>query len=280
MSQLGEDYKKIDAIVADTTADNWIVSRLDQTKKDLKQLFKDYRFSEAVELVYHFVWDDLADWYIEASKAEKNSHVLAYVLEESLKLSHPIAPFATETIWQALPWIEDGNLLINQVQKETIKYGIIEAGSFDQLKTFITEVRSLKAKLKVTNKKLEVNFLNDSLIKDNKNLIKIMCNLSDVVESDNPEGIRIPSISRQAWLKVSNDTLKAYRKDLEDKINETTKSITMLEKRLGNKNYLEKAPEALVNETKNNLAESKQLFKKLSEELEQATSNQLEDKNQ
>ena len=47
-----------------------------------------------------------------------------------------------------------------------------------------------------------------------------------------------------------------------------------------NKNYLEKAPEALVNETKNNLAESKQLFKKLSEELEQATSNQLEDKNQ
>ena len=54
----------------------------------------------------------------------------------------------------------------------------------------------------------------------------------------------------------------------------------MLEKRLGNKNYLEKAPEALVNETKNNLAESKQLFKKLSEELEQATSNQLEDKNQ
>ena len=280
LSQLGEDYKKIDAIVADTTADNWIVSRLDQTKKDLKQLFKDYRFSEAVELVYHFVWDDLADWYIEASKAEKNSHVLAYVLEESLKLSHPIAPFATETIWQALPWIEDGNLLINQVQKETIKYGIIEAGSFDQLKTFITEVRSLKAKLKVTNKKLEVNFLNDSLIKDNKNLIKIMCNLSDVVESDNPEGIRIPSISRQAWLKVSSDTLKAYRKDLEDKINETTKSITMLEKRLGNKNYLEKAPESLVNETKNNLAESKQLFKKLSEELEQATSNQLEDKNQ
>ena len=68
-----------------------------------------YRFSEAYDTLYHFVWDDLADWYIEASKAEPNKQLLAYLLETVLILAHPFAPFVTETIWQTLAWEGDSS---------------------------------------------------------------------------------------------------------------------------------------------------------------------------
>ena len=62
------------------------------------------RFSEAYDVLYHFVWDDFADWYIEASKAGPNLPLLQHCLESILTIAHPFAPFVTETIWQTLGW--------------------------------------------------------------------------------------------------------------------------------------------------------------------------------
>ena len=59
-------------------------------------------FAEAYDTLYHFVWDDFADWYIEASKVLPNSGLLAKCLAQIVKLAHPFAPFVTETLWQAL----------------------------------------------------------------------------------------------------------------------------------------------------------------------------------
>jgi valyl-tRNA synthetase len=68
---------------------------------------ENHRFSDAGQAVYHFLWDDFADWYIETSKVQGNLDLLLYVLENILKLAHPFAPFVTETIWQQLPYKED-----------------------------------------------------------------------------------------------------------------------------------------------------------------------------
>ena len=61
---------------------------------------QNYRFAEASETVYHTIWSTVADWYIEASKTQENPELLAWVLETCLKITHPFAPFVTETIWQ------------------------------------------------------------------------------------------------------------------------------------------------------------------------------------
>ncbi|HEV2412403.1 MAG TPA: valine--tRNA ligase, partial [Candidatus Saccharimonadales bacterium] len=84
--------------------DHWFLGRLKTQANKVTRLLDSYRFAEAFEIVYHLVWDDFADWYIEASKLEPNDSVLAYSLETILKLVHPFAPFVTETIWQTLKW--------------------------------------------------------------------------------------------------------------------------------------------------------------------------------
>jgi len=111
-----------------TLPDRWILSREHQLINRVNELFHEYRFNEAAQEIYHFLWDEYCDWYIEASKVTLNggdkdaTHntraVLVHTLEQSLRLLHPIMPFVTEEIWQHLPhegealmvakWIEGG----------------------------------------------------------------------------------------------------------------------------------------------------------------------------
>src|SRR5207253_7981493 len=101
-----------------------------------------YRFSEAYDTLYHFVWDDLADWYIEASKAEENKPLLALVLESVLKIAHPFAPFLTETIWQTLAW-EEGSILATAEWPAVPQADAKRAAAFESVKEVITEARAV-----------------------------------------------------------------------------------------------------------------------------------------
>lgn len=88
--------------VPHSSADHWILSRLADTTQHITKNLDSLRFSDAGDKLYHFIWDDLADRYIEASKTRPNSPLLAYVLSTCLKLAHPFAPFVTEAIWQEI----------------------------------------------------------------------------------------------------------------------------------------------------------------------------------
>jgi len=112
-----------------TLPDRWIISREHNLINRVNDLFREYRFNEAAQDIYHFLWDEYCDWYIEASKVilngsdERAKHntraVLVHVLEHALRLLHPMMPFVTEEIWQHLPhkgealivakWPEGGN---------------------------------------------------------------------------------------------------------------------------------------------------------------------------
>jgi valyl-tRNA synthetase len=94
--------------------DRWIVSRLNQTARDLNTAIDNYEFHEAVQTLYHFFWDDFCDWYIELAKAEVTAEQesasrteartrLLTVLEQALRLLHPFMPYITEELWQRLP---------------------------------------------------------------------------------------------------------------------------------------------------------------------------------
>ena len=215
--------------------------------------------------MYHVIWDSVADWYIEASKDQDNPDLLAWVLDTSLKLAHPFAPFVTETIWQTLPWHD--SLLVKEEWPEILPFGSISAAEFGQLQQIVTEARFVATSLP-GNDRYELLFLNDSLIEDNKDLLKRLAKLKDVLVTDQPKGLRLALSSHDAWLNVSEETLEEHKTNLEIRLASTHQEIQNLEARLSNESYVAKAPEALVNESKKQLQEKQALVERLLHELE------------
>ncbi len=263
-NKLGENFQP-SRPEAKSLADHWIVSELMSAKTQIERTLDGYRFAEAGEAVYHAIWDSVADWYIEAAKEEDNLDLLAWVLDTSLKLAHPFAPFVTETIWQTLPW--HTTLLIKETWPDTLAYNDIAAAEFSQLQQIVTEARFVSTSLP-GNGRYTLLFQHDSLIEDNKDLLKRLAKLADVRDADQPKGLRLALSNHDAWLEVSEKTLEEHRGNLEIRLATTHQEIKVLEGRLSNENYVSKAPEALVEESKKQLTEKQTLVERLLAELE------------
>lgn len=246
-------------------ADHWIVSELQTARETIDRCLETYRFAEAGEAVYHAVWDSVADWYIEASKDQDNPDMLAWVLDTALKLAHPFAPFVTETIWQTLPW--HNTLLISETWPEIISYHDLAAAEFSQVQKVITEARFVSTSLP-GNDRYTLLYLNDTLLEDNKDLIKRLAKLKDITPTDQPRGLRLALANHDAWLDVPEKILEEHKENLEARLAATRQEASVLEGRLGNENYISKAPATLVEETRKQLEEKQALIERLLQELE------------
>ncbi len=246
-------------------ADHWIISELATAKEAIERALGDYRYAEAGEAVYHAIWDSVADWYIEASKDQENPDLLAWVLDTSLKLAHPFAPFVTETIWQTLPW--HNSLLISEPWPAMLHYNDIAAAEFGQLQTIITEARFVATSLP-GNKRYKLTYQDDSLLDDNKELLRRLAKLESVEATDQPSGLRLALVNHDAWLEVPAKTLEEHKVNLETRIATTHQEIKTLEGRLSNENYTAKAPAKLVEESRKSLEEKQALVGRLLQELE------------
>jgi valyl-tRNA synthetase len=262
-NKLGDDYQP-EHPVAKTLADHWIIGELKTAKETIERTLDSYRFAEASDAMYHAIWDSVADWYIEASKDQDNTDLLAWVIDTSLKLAHPFAPFVTETIWQTLQWHD--SLLISETWPEMIDFSEISAAEFSRVQQLVTEARFVITSLP-GNEKYTLLYLQDSLIEDNKDLIKRLAKLKNVISSEQPKGLRLAVSGRDAWLDVSEETLSEHQVNLEMRLTGTHNDIKALEARLGNENYIKKAPAALVEETQKQLEEKKAVVTRLQHEL-------------
>jgi len=262
--KLGENYQP-GKPEAQSLADHWIINELETAKKAVERALNNYRYAEASDAMYHAVWDSVADWYVEASKDQDNPDLLAWVLETSLKLAHPFAPFVTETIWQTLPW--HNTLLINETWPEILDYSDISAGEFGQLQQIVTEARFVATSLP-GNERYGLVVTDDTLIEDNQDLIKRLAKLKEVTKTDQPRGLRLALSNHDAWLDVSEKTLEEHKTNLEVRLATTHQEIKTLEGRLGNESYVSKAPAALVEESKKQLTEKQALVERLLHELE------------
>ena len=263
-NKLGENYQPGQPEVV-SLADHWIVGELETAKKAISRALNSYRYAEAGEAMYHAIWDSVADWYVEASKDQDNPHLLAWVLDTSLKLAHPFAPFVTETIWQTLPW--HTTLLINETWPEILPYSEISAGEFGQLQEIVAEARFVSTSLP-GNERYGLIVTGDSLIEDNQDLIKRLAKLKEVSKTEQPRGLRLALHNHDAWLDVSEKTLEEHKENLEMRLATTHQEIKTLEGRLSNENYINKAPTALVEESKKQLQEKQALVERLLQELE------------
>ncbi len=261
--KIGDDFTTRHDPKATNSADNWILNKMNYLNKSMSSHLENYRFSEAYELIYHFVWDDFADWYIEASKVNLNKDVLAYVLDATLRIAHPFAPFVTETIWQTLKW-EGDTMLITSSWPKAVHASKDEAAVFEELQTIISEIRYIKAELHLKN--LRLYHTGEEFLKKHTELIKGLAGLASIEEVRDGHGLHLTQTNYRCWLDLDQETAIHFLKQLESKREGYAKTIEQLEARLSNKNYVKNAPRKIVDETKQQLEETKTLLAKVTEE--------------
>lgn len=255
-----------------TEADHWMLSKLQHTSEVMSRLIEDYQLAEAYSALYHLVWDDLADWYIEASKQTTNNSVLAHSLETILKLAHPFAPFITETIWQTLKWQEDGLLAISS-WPDTISFDAKKARAFNQIQQIVTEARAISSAVKQT--KLQLRHSGQEFIQQHADLIVGLAKLGGATKATDEQqgqGIRLVQSKYELWLNVDSAALKSYLSELNGKQQSQQNLIKQLQGRLSNKAYVANAPASVVDQTKQQLEQAEQLLQGVEAELERFSS--------
>ncbi|HSW37658.1 MAG TPA: valine--tRNA ligase [Candidatus Saccharimonadales bacterium] len=248
-----------------TAADHWILSKLQHSQDVVTSHLESYRFNEAYETLYHFVWDDLADWYVEASKAQPNKPLLAFLLEAVLVLAHPFAPFVTETIWQTLAWEKD-TLLATKTLLKIPASDTKQAQAFAEIQNIISEVRFIVKALNVSG--VTLYYTDVAFLQDNAALIKRLAKLQDVTEVQDGTGLYLTTTKYRCWLDIDAATAQAYLKEIEAKQAKQKAVIAQLEARLTNKGYIQNAPKQLIEETKSQLEAAKDLSAKMDAEYE------------
>jgi valyl-tRNA synthetase len=247
-----------------SSADHWIVGQLDYYGNKINNDLDEFNFSEAYDSLYHFVWDEFADWYIEASKASLNPSLLAYLLESILTLMHPFAPFVTETIWQTLDW-ENGLILASKQLKPSLSFDKAKAGEFANVQKLVKEIRYIQNALDVSGVKLFHD--NEGFLEDNSDLIKRLARLDEIRSGSTEDSLELLSIPVKASLEISKSRAEKYTKDLLVTQEKQQGIIKQLELRLGNKSYVDNAPEEIVEQTKDQLSRAKGYLTSLESEI-------------
>lgn len=262
-----EQTKVTDETVANakpqTIADHWILAKLDQARINLDNHIQNYRFAEAVDTIYHAIWDDLADWYIESSKVKADAAFMRRVLSIALRLAHPFAPFVTETIWTTIRGEE--SLLISQPWPGELEYNKAKVKDFEFVIDLVNSIRNITSQL--PNRKYRLVYNDNDKVGEYAELIASLAKLKDIKHDRTPHGLKIVLPRCITWLELSDEEMNSYKDDLQTKLESLKNEVYTLERRLENKGYVEKAPEALVEETRRQLADKKRQTTYLAEQL-------------
>ena len=274
--------------------DKWILKRLNDVIVDVSKNLDKYEIGLAADRIEDFIWNEYCDWYIEFAKirlygededAKANvKKVLLYVLRKMLALLHPFMPFITEEIFAALPDTKD--LLIVEDWPEFVEeFNFVnEEANVNSVIEAITAIRNQRATLNVpskTKQKLTIlveNKDNISLIEEIKDQFQNLASASEVevlykedVESTDDEGL-VRLVFNEFSVLMSLDELVDYEKErqrLKDEIKRLEGEIKRASGKLSNKGFVEKAPEAVVNQEREKLNDYEYLLEKTKASLEE-----------
>ncbi len=262
---IGDSFDRRHKPVPETVADHWVLTKLQQSIEKISADLENYRFSEAYDTLYHTVWDDFADWYIEASKSHPNHAVLAYSLETILKLAHPFAPFVTETIWQTLKWEKD-TLLISSTWP-TLKPGdATQTAAFETVRAIVSEARAMVRNLVLRSP--EMYYTGSELLREHGALIKRLARLESLREVSDGNGLHLTGTTENCWIAVDQETASNYLGKLQEQQTAEAASVQRLKGRLSNDSYVKNAPKKLVDETKQQLHDSEQRLQQINTEID------------
>ncbi|GIO34736.1 MULTISPECIES: valine--tRNA ligase [Paenibacillus] len=276
MNLEGFSYDDIDISGELSTADRWILHRLNETSRDITRLIDAYEFGETGRLLYNFIWDDLCDWYIEFSKlslygddeaAKKTTKsVLSYVLDRTLRMIHPFMPFISEEIWQHLPHQGETITLAAWPEYDPALENADAAREMSLLMDVIRAVRNIRAEVNVPmSKKVELmlNAGDDQtlqIVNRNEIYVQRFCNTSSFKAGT---GLEAPDKAMTAVVTGAELYLPlAGLIDIDQEIARLEKELKHLnsevervEKKLGNQGFVFKAPAKVIEEEKAKMAD-------------------------
>lgn len=261
LQQIGEDTKP-DPDAAQSDADHWIVNRLHQEISAVTKAIEEYRFSEAGERVYGLLWNDIADWYLEASKQAPNPAVLAYVLDTVLRLAHPFIPYVTEVIWHNLAWHKQ-NLIVAEWPQASAAKRPKAAEHFADLQKLVVAARAAKANLGLSSATL---ISSSPELANNAALLRQLARVDLKIEQEG-RGLALVGQTWPTWLDVDSEQLAAYKGKLIERQQELKANLRKWEAQLANESYTSKAPAHLVAETRANAAAASSTLAQLALEI-------------
>ncbi|WP_216828821.1 valine--tRNA ligase [Alkalihalobacterium elongatum] len=271
MNMNGLKYEEIDLSGEKSIADQWILTRLQETIESVTRLTEAYEFGEVGRVLYNFIWDDFCDWYIEMAKlplygdneeAKKTTRsVLAYVLDHTLRLLHPLMPFITEEIWQHLPHEGESITVAAWPEKQESLMFANAVADFNLLKDIIRSVRNTRSELNVPmSKQIELHIkAKDDQVLDQLNrglqYIEKFCNPSELkIGTDLPTPEKSMSnvlTGVELYLPLAGLLdLDAEIARLEKELEKFDKEVERVQKKLSNQGFIAKAPEKVIEEEK------------------------------
>ncbi|MER2064511.1 MAG: class I tRNA ligase family protein, partial [Alkalibacterium sp.] len=289
MNLEGFSYEEIDLSGEKTIADKWILARLNQTIKQVTELFEKFEFGEAGRRLYTFIWDDYCDWYIEMSKElliqgtedqkVTTKSVLVYVLDQTLRLLHPIMPFVTEEIWEHIPH-EGESLVVAEYPKTVSAFEDDEAiSNMEMLIELIRSVRSIRLDANRPLSK-EIDILiktkgeqEKTFLVENSSFIERFCNPNELVidtEVEMPGEVKSAVITgAEVYLPLAGLVdIKEEIKRLEQEQVKWQQEIDRVNKKLANEKFVKNAPEKIVNAEKEKGRDYKEKYEAVTSQID------------
>ena len=277
--------KKIKLSNIQNPANQWIITTLNLYKQRIKKNINDYRFDEAAKNIYSYIWNYFCDWYIEFSKPllnssnkktiEETKNTLLHVQRENLSILHAFIPFVTEELWKLTDFrkLEKTDLINFNFKKDHKLKNSKGAKDIDYIISFITDLRSIKAKLNISpGNFVDLNI--DELPKKNQKIIynnELIIKKLGRIKNFSLQGVK----SKIGKVILSNDKISISFGDdinLEQQISILNKKVEVLENqinssenKLKNDNFIKKAPKNIISQEKDLLENNKNEYKNLSE---------------
>ncbi len=270
------------------TEDKWILSKLNTLIKEVTENLERFELGIAVQKLYDFIWDVLCDWYIELTKsriqaggesAKSAQQVLIYVMNQCLKLLHPIMPFITEEIWQAIPNDCESIMVAPWPQYREDLCFQQEEEDFEKVMSAIKAIRNRRAEMNVPPSKkarVFVKTLNTGMFESGAMFIERLASASEVKVSgvapqqgeDFSDAVQV--ITDSARIFIPLDELVDKEKELarlEKERKACDKDIAMVEQKLSSQGFIEKAPQNVVEAERAKLEKHKERMEKIVESI-------------
>ena len=282
------EYEDISLEGEKTLADQWILARLNETVEHVTEQFEKFEFGEGGRALYNFIWNDYCDWYIEMSKEILNEgtesqkrttrSILTYVLDQTLRLLHPIMPFVTEEIWQHIP--HEGESIVTAAYP--VSHPEFENDEArDNMNTVIELIKAVRNIRSEVNRPLSQTV--DMIVKANSEKDKemLLANKSFIVRFCNPDELTIDT-----EVDVPNEVMSAIVKGAEvflplQGLVNVEEEITRLEKeldkwqseinrakgKLNNEKFVSNAPDAVVQAERDKQAEYEKRYQAVQDQI-------------
>ena len=269
--------------------DRWILNKLDKLVSEVSKNIDNYDIGIAVDKIYNFIWNEFCDWYIEMVKPRMYSEdeeikvqvsaMLNYVFGNSLKLLHPFMPFITSEIYSKLICFGTEDLIVSKWPEVKHEFAFeADESIVESMKKLITEIRNVRTKMNVhpskKSKLILVTNLDKKEIKESEEFLLKLGFASEIILQEKEENIPQNAVS------IVVDEIKAYipfeelvdieqeKARLQEEIKRLEAEVARGNKMLSNPGFVNKAPEAKVQEEKDKLANYEQMLKATKERLE------------